>query len=133
MDTTIMADLSAFDTEASNQPRVIDDYIEQLHIDIDEAWTILARARQEHHAMSERAIQCKEVLDDCETDFLLNGMATGKNAEERGARMIDLTHTQRQVWRDACRKERTARFVLEAALDSVQQIKLQVALVGDSK
>lgn len=135
MSNTPVADLSAFDfdpmdeTIRSNEPAVNDDYIDQLHIDIDATWTILARARQEHHAASERAIQCKEVLDDTERDFLLGGMVIGKNETERTAKMSDLTHSQRQTWRDACRKERTARFVLDAALDNVQQIKLQVALV----
>lgn len=124
-------ELWAFDepTEAT----VTDDYNEQLRIDIDAIWTILARARQEHHLASERAIQCKEVLDDCTADFLLSGQATGKNSEEREARMDYLTRDVRNTWRDACRKERTARFVLEAALDNVQQIKLQVALTDGAK
>ncbi len=132
MNNTNEVDLSAFD-DADTEPRVTDDYIEQLHIDIDEAWTVLARTRQEHHLASERAIQCKEVLDDCTSDFMLSGQATGKNSEEREARMDYLTRDARNTWRDACRKERTARFVLDAALDAVQQIKLQVALVGETK
>lgn len=96
---------------------------------INDAFKQLKLERERLHDAEATTALRREAYDDCKRDMIIGGHVTGKNAEERDAKLSDLLRVQIAQLRQAETAERAARLYFDIARDEVKRMELLTALM----